>query len=87
MGIPAVQVNAFDQHACEGDSHVAVATRITADLMNLELLGRWPRGQRDRWVVWSIENGATIDILARVLDVTRERIRQIYNRALRERAS
>ncbi len=75
----------IDRHACEGQSHVAVATRITADLMTLDTLGRWPQGTRARWVEWSLEHGATVEIVARVLGITSERVRQIHHQMVRER--
>lgn len=86
MGSETVQMSDVDRFACEGNSHVAVATRLVADLMTLDTLGRWPDGQRNRWVVWSLEHGADLETISRVLNVTRERIRQIHNQVLRERS-
>lgn len=77
-------MSVLDRSACEGNSHVAVATRAAADIMTLDQLGRWPKGHRNRWVEWSLQQGATPGVLARVLGVTTERIRQIHQQNLRE---
>lgn len=54
--------------------------------MNLDVLGQWPKGERASWILWSMEhNGANPDPIARCLGVTRERVRQIYQRELRLR--
>lgn len=62
-----------------------LATRIVADIMNLELLGRWPQGERADWVVWSLDHHASVEQIARALGCTREHVRQINNRERRLR--
>lgn len=70
----------------KSDGHRALATRAVADIMNLDLLGRWPASDRAHWVIWSLDAHASPGAVARVLGVTNERVRQIYQRELRLRA-
>lgn len=65
--------------------HEQLAAQACADLINLDLLGRWPQGERAYWVTWSLDHGASLEVIARVLGVTCERVRQINYQEKRQR--
>lgn len=74
-----------DDHATLKRDHLLCAIRATEQILNLDALGRWPGDDRAHFVIYNGDLGVDPKITARVLGVTSERVRQIYQRELRQR--
>ena len=64
-----------------GLSHYDLAFGILCDLESLEALGGWPKGEREKFIDDAVRHGAYYSLIARVIGVTHERVRQIHKRS------